>query len=120
MGQGVEAIVAEWEANGTAEDKECLDYVLRQRANSNPKRWPHSGGHQMDTFEGGHPPDGRAGQPLRYFVDHPNAKRAALLEEHVLCLRLYTTAAFKVMAPGGFQRLLRWLLAASELASGGF
>ena len=37
----------------------------------------------------------RAGQPLRYFVDHPTSREAQLLPEHVVALRLYTTAAFQ-------------------------
>ena len=30
MGEGLDAIVSEWQAHGTEEDLVCLDYVLRQ------------------------------------------------------------------------------------------
>ena len=39
--------------------------------------------------------DGRSGHTLDYFVSHPSARAACLLKEHVVCLRLYTTAAFR-------------------------
>ena len=37
----------------------------------------------------------RMGRHLDYFVNHPNSAKAELIAEHVICLRLYTTAAYK-------------------------
>jgi hypothetical protein len=87
--------VAEFEAHGTDDDRRCLEYVLRGTAGSDPTLWPHAGGRRMDAFSMDDADDGRGGQPFSHFVAHPNAVRATLLEEHVLALRLYTTAAYK-------------------------
>merc|ERR1712023_287554 len=47
----------------------------------------------MDVFDDG-TDDGRKGQPLQYFLNHPTTREAKLLEEHVVALRLYTTAVY--------------------------
>ena len=49
----------------------------------------------MDSFANAADADGRAGKSLDYFVAHPSSVAAGLIAEHVVCLRLYTTAAFK-------------------------
>jgi hypothetical protein len=85
MGEGVAAVVREFEASGTEEDRECLDYVLNQRAGSSDK-----------TFQSGLTRDiGRSGETLQDFAEHPSSRTAKLSLAHVLCLRLYTTAAYK-------------------------
>eukprot|EP00965_Chrysotila_dentata_P080615 2660135-Pleurochrysis_carterae.AAC.1 len=38
-----------------------------------------------------------AGKLLDYFVDHPLSRNAQLLPEHVVALRLYTTAAYQTI-----------------------
>ena len=94
LSKGTAAIVAEFEANGTADDKECLKYVLYGTAGSSARKWEYAGNRQMDTFDDERTSDGRANQPLVYFVRHSQATQAGLLEEHVLALRLYTTAVY--------------------------
>ena len=82
---GVAAIVREFETCGNAIDRECLEYVLHQKAGSSSK-----------TFQSGLTRDhGRNGEVLSDFVDHPNSKKALLSTAHVLALRLYTSAAFR-------------------------
>lgn len=76
------------ERNGTGVDRECLDYVLRQRAGSNTTRWSHSGERIMDAFDDQAAADGRSQQPLSHFVSHPNSRKAGLSPEHVIALRL--------------------------------
>ena len=44
----------------------------------------------MDSFDAAEG-DGREGQPLAYFVQHPSAQKAQLMEEHVIALRLYVS-----------------------------
>lgn len=96
MSTGMDGLLAEWAEHGTDEDKECLEYILRQPVGSNSRRWPHSGERIMDEFDPDAPSrDERAGQTFEFFVAHPKSKEAGLLAEHVLCLRLYTTAAFR-------------------------
>ena len=74
----------EVETSGTAVDRECLQYVLHERAGSSHK-----------TFQNGWRRDeGRDGETLADFVDHPFSREAGLNEAHVLALRLYTTAVF--------------------------
>mmetsp|Transcript_45154 Transcript_45154/g.146730 ORF Transcript_45154/g.146730 Transcript_45154/m.146730 type:complete len:320 (-) Transcript_45154:236-1195(-) len=95
MGRGLDAIRDEFAASGTEDDLVCLEYVLEGTAGCLPRKWQHSGGKQMDAFYEGREEDGRRGRPLSHFVEHPQARQAALLPEHVVALRLYTTAAFK-------------------------
>lgn len=83
MMKGVEAIIAEFEASGTESDKECLHYVMHERAGSSDKEFPNGVRDQ-----------GRNNELLEDFVNHPHSKRAGLSQAHVLALRLYTTAAF--------------------------
>jgi len=83
MAKGSAAIVAEFEAAGTANDKECLCYVMHEKAGSSDKEFPNGVRDQ-----------GRNGETLDDFVNHPHSMQAGLTEAHVLALRLYTTAAF--------------------------
>ena len=67
--------------------RECIHYVLFERAGSSPK-----------TFQQGLTRDiGRNGETLADFVAHPDARTARLEEAHVAALRIYTTAAYKVL-----------------------
>ena len=95
MGRGLQAIRDEFMEHGTDEDRECFEYVVNGTAGSLAKTWPHAGGRVMDEFRSPADEDGRAGKPLSYFVNHPSALEAELLEEHVVCLRLYTTACYR-------------------------
>ena len=95
MGRGLQAIRDEFMEHGTDEDRECFEYVVNGTAGSLAKTWPHAGGLVMDEFRSPADEDGRAGKPLSYFVNHPSALEAELLEEHVVCLRLYTTASYR-------------------------
>jgi hypothetical protein len=83
MAQGVAAIVAEFEAAGTESDRECLRYVMHERAGSSDKEFPNGVRDQ-----------GRNGEVLEDFVNHTHSQQAGLSVAHVLALRLYTTAAF--------------------------
>jgi hypothetical protein len=95
MGRGLQAIRDEFVQHGTDEDRECFEYVVNGTAGSSAKTWPHAGGLVMDEFSSPADEDGRAGKPLSYFANHPSAMEAELLEEHVVCLRLYTTACYR-------------------------
>lgn len=95
MGRGLQAIRDEFMEHGTDEDRECFEYVVNGTAGSSAKTWPHAGGLVMDELRSPADEDGRAGKPLGYFVNHPSAMEAELLEEHVVCLRLYTTACYR-------------------------
>ncbi|KAL1503212.1 hypothetical protein AB1Y20_011268 [Prymnesium parvum] len=96
---GVDAIRREVEAHGSAEDKECLHYVLHEEAGSSEKEFQN--GLRRDCG-----PDGQllperrvaaGGRGMRFadFVAHEHARLSKLEDAHVLALRLYTTAAFK-------------------------
>jgi len=84
LGKGTRAIEEEVTAAGTDEDRECLDYVLRQPAGSSALE-----------FSNGVRDLGRNGERLADFCNHPSAQKAQLTEAHVVALRLYTTACYK-------------------------
>jgi hypothetical protein len=90
LSQGTEAIRREFESyrgEFAEEAQECLHYVLYERAGSSSK-----------TFQQGLTRDmGRNGETLPDFLAHPDARTARLEEPHVVALRAYTTAAFKVL-----------------------
>ena len=81
---GVASVQREFADGGTAEDLECLEYVLHCAAGSSSK-----------CFANGTRDRGRNGERLRDFVEHSNSRASGLTEAHVLALRLYTSAAFK-------------------------
>jgi len=97
MSKGTEAIRAEFASNGSAADKECMNYVLDGLAGTNTTPWKHAGNRQMDIFYDGTQGDERHDKGIAYFVDHPQARKAGLLKEHVVALRLYTTAAYAAL-----------------------
>ena len=85
MGRGESEIVREFEEHGTADDKECLEYVLHQAAGSSDKEF-YNGKRDQDAA--------RHGWQLDDFVDTPQARAAELERDEVLALRLYTTKAY--------------------------
>ena len=90
LSQGTEAILREFQSyTGEFADEalECVNYVLYERAGSSSK-----------TFQQGLTRDvGRNGESLTDFLAHPDARTARLEEPHVVALRAYTTAVFKVL-----------------------
>lgn len=100
ISRGISAIVDEIEAHGSAEDRECLDYVLRQPAGSSHLLFPNSP-YPRDCDAAGLRADRRnaSGEGMRLgdFVAHPHARVAQLSEAHVLALRLYSTAVYKLI-----------------------
>jgi hypothetical protein len=95
--RGTDAILEEVSRAGSAEDQECLRYVLRARAGDSDKRFAN-GIRDCDEETGKVRPDrlnkSGEGMSLSDFVSHPNSVRAGLSEAHIVALRLYTTAAF--------------------------
>ena len=95
---GVAAIEREFAEHGRDEDKECLAYVLHAAAGSSAKLFPNSP-YPRDCDASGLRADRTAasgdGKRLADFGAHPNAVTAGLRPEHVLAIRLYSTAAFK-------------------------
>jgi len=78
------AIEEEIARHGTAEDCECLHYVLHQKAGESSREFPNGvrdETRQQETFDD--------------FCQMEEAQRAGLEREEVLALRLYTTAIFK-------------------------
>ena len=94
MGRGLDGIMREFEQHGSDVDRQCMHYVLHEKAGQCSTRWEHAGGLLMDAFPAHEVADGRVGKGLEYFVQHANALEAELIVEHVVALRLYTTAAY--------------------------
>lgn len=98
LAKGVGAIVEEIDTRGTDTDKECLNYVLRQRAGSSPLLFSNSA-FPRDTDANGLRGDRKSasgeGMNLDDFVAHRDAQKGGLAHAHVLALRLYSTAAFR-------------------------
>ena len=91
MAKGVSAIQAEfgrYAGDAANEVKECMHYVLHQAAGSSPKLFENSP----------HPRDhSRNGERLGDFCRLPESQTSRLEMANVLALRLYTTAAYKVL-----------------------
>ena len=81
--KGVDAIRAEWMANGTEDDKECVQYVLDKPAGKDDK-----------MFVNGQRDRGRKGELLCDFARMHEAQTAQLTEAHIAAVRIYTTACF--------------------------
>ena len=96
LAQGVEAIAREVATHGSASDRECLRYVLHERAGSSPLLFSNSA-FPRDCDAHGLRNDRRAadglGMRLADFVAHPKSRAACLEEAHVVALRLYSTSA---------------------------
>ena len=101
IAEGKQAIIAEVMRCGDDEVIENLDYVLHKEAGSSPQRF--QGGLRRDCGEDGrtlperlvHGLFGARGKRLQDFVR--DARARDLSEAHVLALRLYSTAAFKLI-----------------------
>ncbi|KAJ1494579.1 hypothetical protein T484DRAFT_1927105 [Baffinella frigidus] len=97
-GRGVAAICREVEEHGTAEDKECLNYILREEAGSNRKVWSNG---RMDCDRDGNILEcrrrngGHRGMSFADFLEHRHVQDSKLSPGMVLALRLYTTSAYK-------------------------
>eukprot|EP00961_Rhodomonas_salina_P013222 177830-Rhodomonas_salina.3 len=95
-----EAIVKEFMAHGSEEDKANLEYVLHGRACDPDSLPPHvktqiaTGKYHGGELKEGEFDEGHAGMTLPDFVSHETSKTAALDIEEVLALRLYTTSSF--------------------------
>jgi len=91
LSQGLQGIQDEFEryvGEFADEVRECMHYVLYERAGTNEKLFPNSP-HKRDHT--------RNGETLADFLAHPDARTARLEEAHVAALRIYTTAAYKVL-----------------------
>lgn len=85
IGRGTQAIYDEYQEHGSDEEKECLAYVLKEKAGSSAKEFPPNG--KRD--------EGRNGETLRHFCECEQARAAELTEPEVVALRLYTTACYR-------------------------
>lgn len=91
MARGLAAIQGEFERYDgphAEEARECMRYVLHERAGSSDKLFPSS------PFPRDH---GRSGDTLTDFCAHPDAQTARLEPAHVAAIRAYTTAAYTVL-----------------------
>ena len=80
--KGIDAIRAEFEryvGDRAEEVRECMRYVLFERAGSSDKMFPNSP-HKRDHT--------RNGETLDDFVNHPDARTARLEPAHVAALRI--------------------------------
>ena len=106
----LEAIVAEFDACATAEMRECLEYVLHQRAGSSRTIFDNCE-YPRDHDEHGVRADRKTasgeGMLLKDFLQHDSAKEANLTIAHVAALRVYTTQAFAVLNEGMRDRARR-------------
>jgi len=84
MNEGVKAIQREIEEHGTDEDKECLHYVLHEKA-----------GGSVTRFANGVRDEGRNEETFEDFCNHATCTACNLEPSHVLALRLYSTAVYK-------------------------
>ena len=88
--EGLGAVQSEFERYSgefAEEARECMHYILFEGAGSSSKTFQH--GLVRDA--------GRNGEKLADFVAHPDACMAQLGHAHVAALRIYTTAAYKVL-----------------------
>jgi len=84
MNEGIKAIEREIAEHGTDEDKECLHYVLHEKA-----------GGSLTRFANGVRDQGRNNETFDDFCNHPTCTACNLEPSHVLALRLYSTAVYK-------------------------
>ena len=77
-------IQREIEEHGTDEDKECLHYILHEKAGGSVARFPN-----------GVRDEGRNSETFEDFCNHKTCMACNLEPSHVLALRLYSTAVYK-------------------------
>jgi hypothetical protein len=102
LNEGVLAMEREFASAASDEARECLHYVLHQRAGESGTHFPNSP-FPRDCAEGGRVRadrtlgDGR-GMALTDFMAHAAARAAKLEVHHLAALRVYSTAAFKCIS----------------------
>lgn len=100
LANGTDGIRMEVNASGDAEVIECFEYVTAQRAGSSQLIFGNSP-YPRDCDATGLREDRKDakgdGMRLADFLHHEIARRAELKEAHVVALRLYSTAAFKMI-----------------------
>ena len=100
LAEGVGGISAEVDACGDADTKECLRYILHERAGSSPRLFDNSE-YPRDCDGNGLRRDRKdregLGMRLADFVAHRSARKAELTEAHIVALRLYSSAAFRTI-----------------------
>jgi len=104
-GRGLDAINEEIEQHGTAEEKECRDYVLYEEAGSSEKTFQNGWKRDCDPVTGkvldsrqvddAQAQGGKRGMRFSDFMAHAVALFCRLTEAEVFALRYYTTAGFK-------------------------
>ena len=107
MGNGLPALLEEIEKNGTAEEKNCAEYVATEDAGGDPPdiRFQNGWKRDCDPFTGKvlesrlvddpSSPGGKRGMRFADFMLHPIVLLCQLTEAEVFALRFYTTAGFK-------------------------
>jgi hypothetical protein len=100
LSNGEQAIVDEFEAHGSADDKANLEYVLHGVACQEPlpdhirtqinEGKYHGGSLAKDEFDSGH-----RGMRFEDFMAHPHCRKADLERPHVLALRVYTSSSYE-------------------------
>ena len=109
--EGKQAIIDEFNTHGTAEDKECLNYILYEEAGSSAKTFQD--GLKRDCDKNGNVlrsrltdraaecffgfcfTDGTQKRGMRFEDFVAIGEERGIQEEHVLALRLYTTKAYQ-------------------------
>jgi hypothetical protein len=87
--QGIAAIRAEFETNGTKEEITIMRYILDEAAQEEEEVGVGGESYGLVTRDKGH-----LGMHLQDFLDLPNARTAKLEAAHVAALRIYTSKAF--------------------------
>ena len=98
MADGIAAIRREVARHGSADARECLEYVLEKEAGSDPTTF--QGGLKRDCDSRGNLLPSRRlrngrGMRLSDFVAHPISVRCGLEEPEVVGIRYYSTAAYE-------------------------
>ena len=96
ISRGVDAIIDEMNQYGSEEDKECLHYVLNERAGSSSETFQH--GLRRDCDENGNVLSCRKNLTFESFVEM--GMKFNLNRAHILALRLYTTKAYQSINTG--------------------
>jgi hypothetical protein len=87
--QGIAAIRAEFETNGTKEEIAVMRYILDEAAQEKEEVGNAGESYGLVTRD-----KGNLGMHLKEFLDLPDARTAKLEAAHVAALRIYTSKAF--------------------------
>jgi len=95
----MQAILDEWYTgrdNGFATDLdiECVEYVYRERAGSNPRKWVHNGLMMDHNEDGSKSTYAHHGYTLDDIMEEDDVVKYHLQKWHVFVVRLYSTAAY--------------------------